>query len=351
VPIPTEFLKARAAALGLAPCGVAPAGPADRFDRFAAWLDRGFHGEMDYLAEKRDKRRHPASILPDVRSVVMVGLEYSSLPHSELRISNWGKVARYAQGPDYHRVLWDRLNELAAWLEAEWPGSRTEPVADTAPLLERDFARRAGLGWVGKNTMLIDPKRGSYFFLGAVLTTLEFEPDEPFAANHCGTCTACLDACPTAAFPEPGVLDATKCVSYLTIELRSPIPEPLRAGVGDWLYGCDVCQEVCPWNRFAGPGVMPHDPTLAVLDCVKLLSMTDEQYRLWFRGTSFFRAKRGGLLRNAAIVLGNTGDESAIPALRNVINDTDEGIADAASWALRQIVNRTTAPDPRKTPA
>src|SRR5947207_8987194 len=244
-----------------------------------------------------------------------------------------GRVAAYAAGPDYHRFIWDRLNALAAWLEAEVPGCRTEAVADTAPLLERDFARRAGLGWVGKNTMLINPSRGSFFFLGALLTDLELPPDEPFVGSHCGTCTACLSACPTAAFPEPFVLDASKCISYLTIELRSPVPEDLRGPMGDWLYGCDVCQDVCPWNRKATgrPVVFPRDPGLEWLDPAELLGLDEDAFRSRFKRTSLWRNRRAGLLRNAAIVLGNVGDERALPALERVLGDKEAAIRDAAA--------------------
>lgn len=334
-------LKAEASRLGFSLSGVAPAVEADQFERFEQWLGKQFHGEMDYLTKKSSHRRHPRAILPSVKSVVMLAMDYASdIPNSEIRIPNSGKVARYAQGPDYHQLIWGKLNELAAWMEREWPGCQTHAVADTAPLLERDFARRAGLGWIGKNTMLINPKRGSFFFLGAILTDLELTPSEPFAADHCGTCTACLDACPTQAFPTPGELDARKCISYLTIEHRSAIPLELREPMGDWLFGCDVCQDVCPWNRFAVPGCFPADPLFAAVDCIRLLSMTDEQFRLWFRGTSFFRTKRNGLLRNAAIVLGNTGDTSALPALERAANDADGVISDAAKWAIGRILAR-----------
>jgi epoxyqueuosine reductase len=335
-----DRLNAEAARLGFSLCGVAPAVEADQFDRFERWLQKEYHGEMEYLARKRSHRRHPRSILPSIQSVVMLAMDYGSeIPHSEFPIPHSGKVARYAQGPDYHHLIWDKLNELATWMECEWPGCQTHAVADTAPLLERDFARRAGLGWIGKNTMLINPKRGSFFFLGAILTDLALTPSEPFAADHCGTCTACLDACPTQAFPAPGELDARKCISYLTIEHRSAIPLELREPMGNWLFGCDVCQDVCPWNRFTKPGPFPADPTLVALDCIRLLSMTDEQFRLWFRGTSFFRTKRNGLLRNAAIVLGNVGDESAIPALERAAKDSDDVIAEAAKWALAKLAS------------
>jgi epoxyqueuosine reductase len=259
--------------------------------------------------------------------------------------SAFGRVAAYAAGPDYHRFVWDRINALAAWLEAEVPGCRTEAVADTAPLLERDFARRAGLGWVGKNTMLINPRRGSYFFLAAVLTDLELAPDEPFAGSHCGTCTACLDACPTNAFPEPFVLDATKCISYLTIELRSPTPLELREQVGNWLYGCDVCQDVCPWNRKESPGpvAFPRDPDLEWLDPAELLALDADAFRERFKKTSLWRNRRAGLLRNAAVVLGNVGDERALPALERASNDPEDVVREAAAWAVGRIRQRTSS--------
>jgi epoxyqueuosine reductase len=357
----TARLKAKAAELGFALAGVAPATEADSFPRFRDWLARGHAGEMSYLHTQGEARRHPNSILETVRGVLMVGMEYcglriadcglkteegadlSSNPQSAIR-NPQSRVAKYAQGPDYHRYIWDRLNALAAWLEAAAPGSHTEAVADTAPLLERDFARRAGLGWVGKNTMLISPKRGSFFFLGAVLTDLELVPDGPFTASHCGTCTACLDACPTQAFPEPFVLNATKCISYLTIELRGPIPLDLREPIGDWLYGCDVCQDVCPWNgKDRGETSFPHDAELAALDPVELLSLDTDAFRLRFKKTSLWRNRRAGLLRNAAIVLGNTGDERALPALEKAIGDAEEAVREAAAWAIERISRRSDA--------
>ena len=336
-------LKAKANDLGFALVGVAPAADADGFARFEAWLDAGYAGAMGYLHEHREHRRHPRSVVANVRSVVMLGMEYGREEAPGPAGGMAGRVAAYAQGPDYHRFIWDRQNALADWLTAEVPDCTAFGVADTAPLLERDFARRAGLGWVGKNTMLINKHRGSFFFLGALLTDLELAPDPPHAASHCGTCTACLDACPTQAFPEPRVLDARRCISYLTIELRGPMPEELRPAVGDWLFGCDVCQDVCPWNRKAGgePVPFPTDPALATLDPVELLSLNDAEFRRRFRGTSFFRAKRSGLLRNAAVVLGNVGDERAIPALERASGDADPAVAEAARWALERVRPRS----------
>ena len=334
----TARLKAKATELGFALSGIAPATEADGFPRFRDWLARGFAGEMSYLHTQGEARRHPQSILETVRSVLMVGMEYGG---DSSTASDRPRIAKYAQGPDYHRYIWDRLNALAAWLEAAAPGSRTEAVADTAPLLERDFARRAGLGWVGKNTMLISPRRGSFFFLGAVLADLELAPDDVFATGHCGTCTACLDACPTKAFPEPHVLDATKCISYLTVELRSPIPLELREPLGSWLYGCDVCQDVCPWNRKdRGEVAFPHDAELAALDPVELLGLDADAFRVRFKRTSLWRNRRAGLLRNAAIVLGNTGDERALPPLQKALADGEEVVRDAAAWAIERIDQR-----------
>jgi epoxyqueuosine reductase len=206
--------------------------------------------------------------------------------------------------------------------------------------LERDFARRAGLGWFGKNTMLLNKRLGSFFFLGALLLDLRLRPDASHDLSHCGTCTACLDACPTRAFPQPGVLDSRRCISYLTIELRGPIPPDLREPMGSWLFGCDVCQDVCPWNRKAPQGTEPAweaRPDLAALDPVELLEMSEEEFRRRFRGTALLRPKRRGLLRNAAIVLGNRGDPSALPALEKALSDPEALVREAAEWAIQQV--------------
>ena len=332
-------LKERALALGFELAGIASAQPADTFDRLRAWLDQGYAGAMDYMVRHALARRHPSSILPNVRSVVMVGMNYSRQSAAGSRQSS-AQVARYARGLDYHRVLRKKLKLLLEWLQAEVPGCHGRCVVDTAPLLERDFARRAGLGWFGKNTMLLNRRLGSYFFLGALLLDIELKPDAVHETSHCGTCTACLDACPTQAFPTPGQLDSRRCISYLTIELRGPIDKELRPLMGDWLFGCDVCQEVCPWNRKASASDEPAwqaRPDLESIDHKELLGLSDEEFRRRFRGTAFLRTGRGGLLRNAAIVLGNRRDAAALPALRRALDDADPVVREAAQWAIGQI--------------
>ena len=302
VPPLEEQIKAEARRIGFELVGIARATTADSFARLQAWLDKGYAGEMAYMHRHAEARRHPDSILPDVRSVVMLGTCYA--PEAQPAAST--QVARYARGQDYHAVLRRRLNSLLEWVQQHVGGCRGRGVVDTAPLLERDLARRAGLGWFGKNTMLLNKRLGSYFFLGALLLDLELEPDPPHEAQHCGTCTACLDACPTAAFAGPGQLDARRCISYLTIELRGPIPEELRPGVGTWLFGCDVCQDVCPWNRRASPTREPafeSKSDLTSLEPAELLRLSESEFRQRFAGTALLRSKRSGILRNAAIVL------------------------------------------------
>ncbi len=350
MPTLEDRLKDHARALGFELVGIAPAAPADSFDRLTAWLERGFAGEMEYMQHHAEPRRHPEGVLPSVRSVVMVGLNYR--PEVESEDANaQPRIARYARGLDYHDVLKARLKALLEWIQRESPGCRGRAVVDTAPLLERDFARRAGLGWFGKNTMLINKRLGSFFFLGALLLDLELAADAVHDTSHCGTCTACLDACPTQAFPAAGVLDARKCISYLTIELRGPIPQELRPGVGGWLFGCDVCQDVCPWNTKAPSSNEPAwqaRPDLEALDLLDLLHISEKAFRRNFHGTAFERTRRGGLVRNAAIVLGNIGDASALPALRKSSADADPLIREASIWAIDAITARhesITSPD------
>lgn len=344
-----ERLKRKARELGFDPVAVAPAVEADGFERLRDWLAGGFAGEMGYMERHAEARRHPSSVLPAVRSVVMVGMSYAPADREGRTAEapagpGLGRVARYARGEDYHDVLRARLRELLTWLRDDVPGIRGRAVVDTAPLLERDFARRAGLGWFGKNTMLLNKRLGSYVLLGGLLLDLELEPDPAHESSHCGTCTACLDACPTDAFAGPYRLDARRCISYLTIELRGAIPEEYRGSLDGWLFGCDVCQEVCPWNLKAVPATEPALAARADLervDLTELLALTEDEFRRRFRGTALVRPGWTGLRRNAALLLGTQKGSDAEPALRRAAEDADPVVREAAAWALREHRART----------
>jgi epoxyqueuosine reductase len=336
----TKRLKAEAQALGFTLAGVCPAVTPQGASRLTEWLARGYGGEMDYLAERQAAYEHPRHVLDGVRSVLMLGLPYRTAEPQPV-MPGQGRISRYAWGEaDYHDLIHDRLKRLIGTLKAEVPDARARGVVDTAPLLEREFAQLAGLGWVGKHTLLINKPAGSYFFLAALLTDQELAYDEPFTADHCGTCRACLDACPTNAFPQPYVLDATRCISYLTIELREQIPAELRPGIGDWLFGCDVCQEVCPWNQKPiGSQDTSFEPTSDQnpVDMIALFDLDDEGFRARFRNTPLWRARRRGILRNAAIVLGNQRASAATDVLIRGLADAEPLVRAACAWALGEI--------------
>lgn len=341
----TTDLKAEAARLGFALAGVCPAiSPPGATARLREWLAAGYAGEMSYLSDRLPAYDDPNRVLDGARSIVMLGFPYRTAEPAPAQPGQ-GRVSRYAWGDaDYHGLIHTRLKDLLAWLQEREPGARSRGVVDSAPLMEREFAQLAGLGWVGKNTLLLNRAWGSWFFLAALLTDLELACDEPFAADHCGTCTACLEACPTDAFPQPYVLDATRCISYLTIELRSAIPEPLRAGMGDWVFGCDVCQDVCPWNRRApeaGPGELQPRVDANPMPLLALFELSDDDFRRRFRQTPLWRPKRRGILRNAAIVLGNQRCREALPALERGRMDPEPLVRETCEWAIRQI--QTTA--------
>ncbi len=335
----TERLKAEGLRLGFDKVGVAPAVTAPDYPRFLDWLEAGCAAGMGYLERHADARGDPNRILQDVRSIVMVSMVYGR-PDDREPGPTEGKIARYARGLDYHDVLRRRLEDLHAWLVRERPEARGRVVVDTAPLLERDYARLAGLGWVGKNTMLIDRKLGSFTFLGALATDVELRPDAAHEPNHCGTCTRCLDACPTDAFDGPYRLDARRCISYWTIEHRGPIDETYRDRLDGWVFGCDVCQDVCPWNRKAAIGreesFTPRDD-LTHPNLIEWLTSEGPEFAKTLRSTSLQRAKRSGLMRNAALILGARRVAEAAPALEALLTDQDPVIRDATEWALRRI--------------
>jgi epoxyqueuosine reductase len=292
---------------------------------------------MAYLERSRDKRVDPDRVLPGARSVVACALSYFQGPAA----AGPAGVARYAWGDDYHAVMGPRLQALADTVARLAPGSAALGYVDTGPLLERDLAARAGLGWIGKNTMLLHPREGSWLFLGEILLTADLVPDLP-APDRCGSCTRCMDACPTDAFPAPYLLDANRCIGYLTVELKGPIPRAQRSALGDRVFGCDDCQDVCPWNRKAARA--PHPPGAAAgLSLAPLFDLDEAGFRERFRETALSRAKRRGILRNAAVVLGNRRDASAVPALVKGLRDPEPLVRAHAAWALGEIGNGEAA--------
>ncbi len=339
----TQSLRAAVKTAGFQLVGCCPAVSPPHYQQFCQWLDQGMAGSMDYLPKRREAYSHPRHVLDGAKSVVMLGMSYFSQDRNAPATTQ-GNVARYAWGEmDYHDLIHRKLKSLLQDLKQLSPDVNARGVVDTAPLLERDFARLAGLGWVGKNTMLINKRMGSYFLLAAIIVDCELEYDSAHQANHCGTCTRCLDACPTDAFYEPGKLDANRCISYLTIEQKGAIDPSLRSGVGQWWFGCDVCQEVCPWNRHSVPTAEESFfplPGHNALDLLPLFSLNDDQFRARFRKTPMWRSRRSGALRNAAIVLGNQKSNVAVPVLVSALGqEEDPVVRGAAAWALGQIAD------------
>ncbi|HZU06748.1 MAG TPA: tRNA epoxyqueuosine(34) reductase QueG [Chloroflexota bacterium] len=341
-------VKAEARALGFDLVGITDAAPfVETEARMLAWLAAGGAAGMAWLTAERVRRAcRPSELLPGARSFIAVGLGYRPATEPRGRAAGNasarpGRVARYAWGRDYHAVMKPRLWALVRFLEARWG----RPVAarvfvDDGPCPERAVAQRAGLGFFGKNTNLLTRTHGSYVLLGAVLTDVPLPPDPP-AVGDCGTCTLCLDACPTGALSAPYWLDSGRCISYLTIEHRGPLPEALRPLVGEHLFGCDICQEVCPWNRLAAatrePAFAPEAGAGPALDPVATLAMDEPTYRQRLRGSPLKRARRQGLRRNAALVLGNRGDPAAIPALTAALDDPDPVVREQAAWSLARL--------------
>ncbi len=333
-------LVEEARARGFELCRVAHAGTPPHAAEFREWLADGAHGSMAWLEKNAGRRTNPEAVLPGARSVIVLGMNYWQ--RDPPRRAGAGKFARYAWGDDYHDVIEPRLRELDAFLQKH--DGRQRSYVDTGPVLERDFAALAGLGWQGKSTMLIHPKLGTWLFLATILTTLELPPDEPMR-DHCGKCTRCITACPTGAITAPQRVDARLCVSYLTIENKGPIPPALRTAVGDRVYGCDDCLDACPWNRFAAES---REARFAARKFIgmplrELLALDEESFRTLFKNSPVKRIKRRGLLRNVCVALGNTGTVADIPALEAASRDPEPLIAEHAAWALAQIRGRSVA--------
>jgi epoxyqueuosine reductase len=358
-----KAIKEKARQLGFVLAGVTTPEPPPHYSTFENWLAQGHHGIMGYLATERSRTRraNPREILSECKSILVLATPYS--PPLALRSPRRGsgtsreaesvveadqvkgQVASYAWGDDYHDVLPARMQELVKFIEEQVGCAvKNRWYTDTGPILERDLAQRAGIGWIGKNTCLIHPKHGSYFLLSEILLDLALEPDPPFISDHCGTCTRCIDACPTDCILPNHTIDATRCISYLTIELKDDVPVELRDKMGNWVFGCDICQMVCPWNRFAAAG----DPAFG--DKNPLPSLTDEltistqEFNHRFKRSPVKRARRRGYLRNVAVALGNTGDTLALPVLQKVLNDEEPMIREHAKWAIEKIQRRGDPP-------
>ena len=331
-------IKAQARELGFSLVGITDVRGSAHAEFYRSWLERGLHGSMDYLARQDavERRTRPDAAWPELRSAIVVAMPYDA---AEPATSD-AIVARYARGRDYHRVMKSKIMTLLRWLEVqaerELPAARA--YVDTGPVLERELAQRAGLGWFGRNTMLINQGIGSYFFLGALLVELELEADAPFTADRCGTCTRCISACPTGALlgrdaTGAPVMDATRCISYLTIEQRGPIPRELRPLIGNRVYGCDICQEVCPWNGRAASDA----PAAGAPSLVDLAAMTYEEWDAYTRGSAMRRAGHSGLRRNALVALGNLRRAEDVPVLCDTLGDPDPLVRSHAAWALGRI--------------
>lgn len=335
-------LKERALALGFEAAGIARVEPLEAVERYEAWLAAGRHGGMHWLASEkhRARRADPERLVRGIRAVLCVALCHPPGRDAELD-ERAGRIARYAAGEDYHGLMKEKLLALERWIGAElWPGSGSLWYSDTGAILERGWAERAGLGWIGKHSGLLSPSLGSWFLLGEVLLDRDVEPDAPLPLEHCGTCTRCLDQCPTGAIVAPYQVDARLCISYLTIELRGPIPRELRAKVGDWVFGCDVCQEVCPWNRFAPPAreARLHARTLEGWTLERFLTLGEAEFRALFAASPIRRADREGFLRNVCVALGNRARAGSAPALLGALaRDAAPLVRGHAAWALGRI--------------
>ena len=345
-----ERIKTEASRLGFAACGIAPAADDPvRAARLEQWLEGGNHGSMEWMETRADQRKGPQSLWPEARSVIALGMSYAPAANP-MTLAAEGERARisvYAQGGDYHDVIKRALKALARWLVAEVPGTELKVFVDTAPVMEKPLGEAAGIGWQGKHTNLVSRTHGSWLFLGAIYTSLELKPDATHE-NRCGTCVACQDACPTEAFPAPYQLDARRCISYLTIEHKGPIPLEFRAALGNRIYGCDDCLAICPWNSFASAAAankafLPR-AELAAPRLAELLALDDTGFRALFAGSPIKRIGRDRFVRNCLYAAGNSGAPALMAPVQRLFADPDPAVADAASWALDRLVETMPVP-------
>jgi epoxyqueuosine reductase len=337
-----EQIRQRARELGFDDCRFTSAASPETAPNLSDWLAKGAQGEMAWLERNAAKRRDPQLVLPGVKSVIALAISYHD-SRPQIPDPRTGLIARYARHTDYHDALAEPLKVLTRFVDT-LGGADTRSLwyVDTGPVLEREFAQRSGIGFVGKHTNVISRRFGNWILLAEILTTLELEPDVA-EKNRCGSCTRCITACPTNAITAPFQLDARLCISYLTIELKGSIPEPLRPAIGNRIFGCDDCLAACPWNRFAREGSLMRQhakPELATPELLELLALDDAQFKARFAGTPLLRTKRHGLLRNVCVALGNVGGREALPALKSAVSDPEPLIAEHAQWAIKQIEAR-----------
>ena len=336
----TEQIKARAQKLGFELVGITPAEESQTFRLYEKWLENGYAGEMGYLENHRHLKRDPRHCLPEAKSVISLAINYYTLDPAQALVENpsRGQISRYAWGDDYHEIIRAKLRKLAAFID-ETGGKKLKQkiYVDTGPIIEREYAQKAGIGWIGKNTNFINWQSGSWYFLAELLVSVELEYDWQLPRGSCGTCTLCIEACPTDAIVAPNVLDSRLCISYLTIELKDSIPRKLRPQMGNLIFGCDICQEVCPWNSMATPttepGFHPREENIAP-KLLSLINMTQAEFSKRFKNSPIKRAKRRGFLRNVAVALGNWGNRRAVPALKRALDDDEALVRGHAAWAL-----------------
>ena len=337
-----ESIKAKAAELGFVACGIARADAAPQAgERLREWIAAGHHGEMGWIEDRAEQRASPVGLWPEARSVIALAMSYApaSDPMALAEAGSRGRISVYAQGADYHKVVKKALKAMGRWL-AEEAGCQLKVFVDTAPVMEKPLSAAAGIGWQGKHSNLLSREHGNWLFLGVIYTTLEIAPDAP-ASEHCGTCTRCIDACPTAAIIAPQLVDARRCISYLTIELAGPIPHEFRAAIGNRIYGCDDCLAVCPWNRFAAAGqanlAFAPRAELAAPALADLLALDDASFRALFSGSPIKRIGVARMTRNCLIAAGNSGDAGLRSAVERHVGSDDPIVAEAAAWAMERL--------------